>query len=155
MVYKWKINLHSTDAQTAGEVCKQLEETVGLTAKNLLDASRPEDAPLHREFEWNDDKAAELYRESQARFIIRNLVVADYSEKSGCEPIRAYFKVSESKHYKSIETIVKIEDKRRILLQTAIKELQAFRKKYDALSELDGVFKAIEDIKEDESCSNA
>jgi hypothetical protein len=63
MVYKWKDAARlKTDAQTAGEICEKLEKNGGLTAKRLADESRPEDAPLHKEFEWNDATAAEAYR---------------------------------------------------------------------------------------------
>ena len=55
MVYKWKDAARiKSDAQTAGEICEKLEKNGGLTAKRLVDESRPEDAPLHKEFEWND-----------------------------------------------------------------------------------------------------
>lgn len=144
MVYQWKINTHSVDAQTAGEVCRQLEETVGLTAKNLLDASRPPDAPLHKEFEWDDSKAAEMYREDQARTIIRHLVIKDY-QKPSYAPIRAFFRVQDAKSYESTEVLLRTEDKHQALLQTALKELNAFRMKYAALEELCDVFKAIEE----------
>ena len=54
---------------------ENLEKTVGITPKNLVEANRDESAPLHNEFEWNDTKAAEKYRETQAGYIIRNICV--------------------------------------------------------------------------------
>ena len=51
MVYKKKDGARlKTDAQTVGEICEKLERNGGLTAKRLVDESRPEDAPLHKEF---------------------------------------------------------------------------------------------------------
>ena len=58
MVYKWdKGSRFSVSAQVAGEVCEELEKKGELTAKNLVDVSRPEDAPLHKCFNWNDEEA--------------------------------------------------------------------------------------------------
>lgn len=52
MVYEWKITgICKVDANIAGAVCEELKNTVGLTRENLVNASRPEDAPLHDEFE--------------------------------------------------------------------------------------------------------
>ena len=100
MIYQWKsASRIKTNAQTAGEICENLERTVGLTAKNLLEVSRPEDAPLHNEFEWNDSVAAEKYRENQARYIIRMLCVAP--EKEDKPPVRAFSRSHQSSHMKT------------------------------------------------------
>ena len=53
----------NVDANIAGAMCEQLENSIGLTPKNLLDANRDEKAPLHNCFEWDDTEAAERYRE--------------------------------------------------------------------------------------------
>ena len=59
MVYQWKEGARiSFPAQIAGRVCAALEEQNALTAQRLVDESRPEDAPLHAAFEWNDTIAA-------------------------------------------------------------------------------------------------
>lgn len=47
----------------------------GLTPRAVVDASRPEDAPLHGLFEWDDRKAAESWRIDQARTAISSLRV--------------------------------------------------------------------------------
>lgn len=143
MVYKWKPgSIHKVDAEVAGSVCEQLEQQGNLSAKSLLEASRPEDAPLHNEFEWDNEKAAEKYREEQARGIIRNLtVVIDNSE-----PVRKFFNVSvkSEKQYTRIETILETADMRASLLSQALSELENFRKKYSQLEELAEIFKAME-----------
>lgn len=90
MIYQWKPGSRfKVDANTAGAVCGQLEAAGNLSAKSLLDASRPEDAPLHSEFEWNDSIAAEKFREGQARNIINHLVVR-LDEKPDT-PVRGFF----------------------------------------------------------------
>ena len=75
MIYSWKPTARiKADAQKTGEMCRELENTVGLTPKTLLEANREEGTLLHNEFEWNNDTAAEAYRETQTRDIIRNAV---------------------------------------------------------------------------------
>lgn len=134
MVYQWKgAACIKVDAQQAGLVCEQLEQTGGLTAKRLLDASRPQDAPLHDEFEWNDTEAAEKYREQQARHIINSLtIVVDE------QPVtRAFVNIrTVGSSYESISIIVQKEDKYAALLDQCKKELQAFLKKYNSIKEL-------------------
>lgn len=148
MVYQYSCASLKTDANIAGKVCEELTKTVGLTAKNLVDASRPETAPLHSEFEWNNDIAAEKYREDQARYIIRHLVIIPDDGQD--EPVRAYITIrqgfEESKPYDHIYEIMQEPVKRNSLLDMAIHELNAFKKKYKTLTELAGVFEAIEKI---------
>lgn len=149
MVYEWKPgSRHGVGANTAGAVCEQLEAAGSLTAKSLLDASRPEDAPLHSEFEWNDSVAAERYREDQARSIIRHLTVR-LDEKPG-EPVRGFFRIERSggQSYTSVNVILKQSDLRSNLLRKALDEMDAFQRKYSTLTELATVFAAVAKVRE-------
>ena len=145
MVYKWKDAARlKTDAQTAGEICERLEKNGGLTAKRLVDESRPEDAPLHKEFEWNDATAAEAYREEQARYIIRSLIVQPEATKN--EVVRAFFPMAEHKVFESLPIILSDAKKTSALLDMALRELKAFELKYSTLSQLAPVFEAIKEV---------
>lgn len=142
MVYQWKkASYIKADANVAGQMCEQLEQTVGLTAKSLLDANRPKEAPLHGEFEWDDSKAAEQYREQQARHIINCLCVKP--ERSDQEPVRAFFTISQPS-YENISVILQSAEKHSSLLDLALKELNAFKAKYNTLAQLEPVFEAID-----------
>ena len=145
MIYKWKEGSHhKVSAQIAGEVCAELEVMGRLSAENLVDVSRPEDAPLHSEFEWNDDIAAEMYRRTQAGQIIRHLSVKTETKT----PVRAFFNIEvRNKEFESIQAIIRNEDKYAALLEQALRELEAFQRKYQMLSELQGIFDAITGIK--------
>ena len=99
MIYKWKTYNYKTSAEVAGSVCEELDRTVGLTPENLVDASRPEDAPLHQEFEWNDELAAEEYRKTQARLLISNLSIVIEEQKQ--ESVRAFFSLQHGFHKNS------------------------------------------------------
>ena len=142
MTYKWKSNARiSVDAGTAGAVMDGLEQRGALTAKNLVDESRPAEAPLHNEFEWDDVKAAEEYRLQQARHIINCLLIEDDAQQ---ETVRAFFNLAESApEYRSIRTIMADETQSETLLQMAIQELQAFERKYAQISKFKALFAEI------------
>jgi hypothetical protein len=147
MVYEWKEAAQiKADAQKAGEMLENLEKTVGNTPKNLVEANRDESAPLHNEFEWNDTKAAEKYRETQAGYIIRNICIVRESEEK--PPVRAFYSVTtdEERKYESLNVIIKSEDKTKKLLESALRELIAFKAKYSMLSEIANVIKAIDEV---------
>jgi polyhydroxyalkanoate synthesis regulator phasin len=140
-VYKWvEGSKMPGDANAAGRVCSELAEQGKLTPEELVNASRDEESPLHGMFEWDDTIAAEKYREVQARKIIRSVEIVMTDSPV---PQRA-FQTVEHKTYRRIETVMGSEEMRRILLNNAKKELDAFRRKYSRLTELAMVFEAIE-----------
>lgn len=145
MVYSWKhgARLSGISAQLAGEVCESLDAVGCLSAQRLVDVSRPSNAPLHNAFEWDDAIAGEEWRKSQARLIIRSIVVVPDEEKK--EAVRAFFKVGQSENsFESLHVIMKDENKRTSLLRNALAELESFRRKYSMLEELATVFNAID-----------
>lgn len=120
-----------------------------LKPKDVVDHARNEASALHRMFEWNDGKAAEAYRLSQANNLIRVSVVV--SEQTG-EPIRAFVSLSEDRYkgrgYRASVDVMSDAKLFAMLLEDAKRELEAFYRKYEKLKvegELTGVFSAIED----------
>jgi len=60
------------DAQTAGRELDRIRRRDGtIRPAAVVDEARPEEAPLHRAFEWRDPVAAEQWREHQASTLIR------------------------------------------------------------------------------------
>ena len=133
MVYKFKPgSMISADPEKAAEVLNKLAEENRLNAEEVVNASRPEDAPLHNEFEWRDDVAAEEYRKHQARHIIACLI--QYDEEKPAEPVKAFFHISETtSNYEPIHTIVKTDDGREALKRQCLKEFLAFKAKYSSV----------------------
>lgn len=146
MVYKFRQGARiKTDAQIAGVELERLEADGNLTAKALVDASRPADAPLHKEFEWDDSKAAESYREMQARHIINSIEIV----REEASPIRAFFNLERTEsQYHHVDLIMRKEETRKKLLMNALAELKAFERKYSQLKELAAVFEAIDNLGE-------
>ena len=139
-----------TDPNIAKSVMDQLSAEGRLSPIELVEASRPEDAPLHDEFEWNDTVAAQKWREQTGRVMIASIVVTPDVEESS-QPVRAFFNIERGTHeYIPTEIIFSDEAKKQRLLDIAKRELFAFEAKYKTLTELDAVFKAIDALKEDE-----
>lgn len=147
MVYKWKLpGLYAIQAQDAGEELDRIYQERGkLDAADVVDESRPTEAVLHPCFEWDDPKAAELYRQEQARSLIRCVVVARETENSEPVQVSAFVHVKETYH--PIFVVINDADKYADMLAEALRELQAFQKKYAAYSnrpELKAIFNAID-----------
>jgi len=149
MVYEWKYNM-PIKAQVVGEHFEQLEKQQGhITPKIVLESARSETSAIHPCFEWNDDVAAEKYRETQAGLLIRNLTVKmiETGEKQ-TEPVRAYvsIKQSDSSEFISLQNVLKDDELTQKMLEQAKNELNAFAKKYSALQELSKVFEVIAEV---------
>lgn len=74
--YKWRKGFQArTEADIARAEFERIRGKAGaLTAGAIVDESRPDDAALHPEFEWDDAAAADHYRHYQARTLVRALV---------------------------------------------------------------------------------
>jgi len=143
MVYQYKPrSMIKAPAQVAGEMCERLSQTGGLTPKRLVDANRDVNAPLHNEFEWNDEIAAEAYRESQAAHIIRCIVIKpEVNEET---PMRAFVRVTEAtSDYTPMKVVMSSEQMMESLLVSARKEMETFVKKYTGVQELNRVIESM------------
>lgn len=154
--YSWGSGVqYSVPADIVGQSLEAIEARDGnVTKEAFLEESRPEDAPTHSLFEWNDSVAAEKYRLEQSRKVINNLVVTVHTEKQE-EPItaKALVNVEPEAHkhasFISITTAMSSTDTAEIVLRHALEELETFESKYRSLKELAHVFAAIDELKED------
>ena len=163
-VYEWnkRSRRYPVPAQEAGEYLEDLTKKNGsLTAKLVLDESRPKDATLHPCFEWDDSKAAESYRKEQARKLIGDIVCVkvitrDDEEEKKEEPKRVFVNVSplpKEGCFKTASAVVHSVDESQIVLANALKELKNFVRKYEILKEqfeaIKPVFEAIDKFETD------
>lgn len=130
----------SVDANIVGAVYESIEEKNGsVTKENFLDASRPEDSPTHSLFEWDDTKAAELYRLDTSRNIIGCLRVTVESKDNENVQVRAYVNtapLTEKAQYENIEVVMRNEDKREAYLNRIRQELNNFVRRNAHIEEL-------------------
>jgi len=100
------------------------------------------DSTLHKQFQWNDSVAAEKYRLSQARSLIRLVVTVPHRE---AVKSRAYVSLPQDRStagggYRAIREVMSDPERRAELLQQALNDLAAFRRKYADISELSVLF---------------
>lgn len=143
MIYKWKFeNLYPVDPQKAGEELNRIyQERGSLNPSDIVEESKDENAPLHPCFEWNDSIAANKYREGQAATIVRAIITEPDIATGTTEEVRAFVHVQET--YRPIQIVFDEEVMKQELLESALKELSSFQKKYNTLSALNPVFDAI------------
>lgn len=141
MQAEWKIKgVYKADAQ-------KVADEIGdgkITPQEVLEKARDENSELHKCFEWDDNIAAEKYRLQQARAIIINLVYK--TDKTSEQPIRIFQITTQKSTYQPTRQFLVQEDEYQNLLKRAKSELEAFKKKYHALTELELVFEAMESI---------
>lgn len=133
--------------EVAKQVMDELAAEGRLSPAELVEVSRPKNAPLHQDFfSLNDKQAAQKYREYRAGIMIASIVVtADETENT--QPIRAYFNIERGTgEYIPTEIIYSDEAKKSRLLEIAKRELLSFKAKYMTLTELAGVMNAIDEI---------
>ena len=70
-------------AQTYGPILDRIkEETGSFGPEKVVDAARPEASPLHKEFCWDNTKAAEAYRRVQARRLIADIILVQVTSRN-------------------------------------------------------------------------
>lgn len=156
----WKFEKkYKADPELAYSEINSLES---ITPQNVVDLARNEDSVIHNDFEWDDEVAGEKYRVMQARDMLRSFVLirdeepTQPEENNGTkfsieEPhpvgkLRALHNTSNSCEYAPIEYFIENKYEYQILLGKAIAELEAFKRRYAMIAELEEVFNAINNL---------
>ena len=145
--YSYRVpGLQKVPAEVTGKVCEDLANSEdGLSPRTLLEASRDDDAPLHNEFEWRDDVAAEKYRLSQAQGIIQNLRIVTLQADGSEAMDRAFvIKPGGTSSYVALQSALSREDWCDHLLEEARRECKSFLGKYRRVKALAGITDAME-----------
>lgn len=116
MIYTFKASSRVTgvDPQVVGEELERIRSDYGiLQTKTVVDEARPETAPLHPAFEWDDEVAAEHYREHQARSLIKSVLVINPDTKAK-EPMYVHVTMVDDErkpvhYYQSVNDALKSE----------------------------------------------
>lgn len=118
-----------------------------LTPKDIIDDARNPNSPLHSFFEWDDGEAAEQYRLSQARGLIRAVVAIYVHDDKPATRVRAYVHVYESDapHYREMSDAMSHQKTRDMILKRALGELSAWRRRYADLKEFASLIEVIDE----------
>lgn len=121
-------------------LAKELErvrEKCGLTSQTLLEESRPTKAKLHKEFTWDNSKAAESWRLKEAGDIL-SVVQVTY-EAGPEEPQRGFVieeRTEEGNTYAPVHEVLQRQSSRDRLILDLLRDLQTFRRRFALVSEL-------------------
>ena len=145
---RWKPGMEGfykgANPQTVAEEIMSIGESA--SAEQIVEKAKDERTDLHKCFEWDDTKAAEMWRIHQARVLTSNLIVETLDTQENEQPkapVRFFVKTDSSIGYKPIENVHRNVDEYQLLLNRAYSELRAFQRKYSRLSELDDIFALI------------
>ena len=145
--YAWAAGARSrVPAQVAGNRLDHLLQTKGdIENKTIIDDARNKDSPIHAHFEWNNRKAADLYRIEQAIYLRTNLHIAE-GEADKPTLIRAFVRVvvDEETTYQNIIVAYQDDDLRQQIIDRARDELEAWQGRYGAYSEFRPIMKALQ-----------
>lgn len=126
-----------------------------LTPQVVLDEARANRSTagkaLHAHFTWDDEKAGEQWRLSEARDLIRRVrvVYREATESEGARTLRAYHSVASGngqRVYVDADKIASDEFSRTLLLREMRRDWMALRRRYEHFSEFAAV--VLEDFKD-------
>ncbi len=143
------------DPQKVGETLEQLRLAHGTLSPGLVvSAAKDRESILHGYFTWDDSKAAEEHRRSQAAHLMRSICVVSAPGIALQAPTRAFVSVRRAAEestdgeaagtYTSIVEAVRVVDYRAQLVGDALRDLDAYRLKYQLLADLTGWRAALE-----------
>lgn len=123
--------------------------------------ARPKDSPVHDDLEWDNKKCGTLYRKAQLQRMVRRIetihpkmktstrvyesvkmeTVAPDADTAGKSPEQ----IRQARVFMKTDEILANPAARADLLNRAVREALAFRRKYAALSELAGIIRVIDE----------
>ena len=138
------------DANIVGNHIELLrkEQHGELTPEDVLKDAKNPNSPLHSFFEWDDGAAADQHRLHQARGLIRAVVAVYVSEDKPAVRAKAYVHIPEPTvpHYREATHAMSHSKTRKMVLQRAWRELQAWRERYKDLKEFSDLIAVIDEV---------
>lgn len=151
VVYQWKDSSRfPVKAQIAGETLMTIRLANGghLTPEAVVDASRPDDAPLHRCFEWDAAVAQEKYNKHIARNVIHSIVEVHTVEgEDAPKRLLSYIHVNTPETgncYMTTARVMSDADLKEQATEEALKLLRGVQARFAHIEELTDVFGAID-----------
>lgn len=156
MVYKFKEGSRfPIQPQVAGETLEKIRKRNKdkmLLPQEVVDAARSSKSPLHSCFDWDDVTAANEARLERARMLIRCVIRVVKQKGNPEKMVLQYVNLTipdEGRGYVTTARVMSDEELRRRMIADALKGLEAWRKRHAMLSELQGIFDAIDKLAAD------
>jgi hypothetical protein len=147
MAIEWKVKgIYKANAQAVYDEIQQIGDTY--TPEQIVEKATDESTELHKCFEWDDSAAAHKYRLSQAQGIVRCLVLVNEKvEDKELPKVRAIVSTNMRENtYEPVKITIRKVDSYERLKAEALRELEAFRKKYAVIEEIGDIIDELEAI---------
>ena len=151
-MFRWRPGSRfSVKAQVAGGELDRIrrENNGDLIPASVVDAARDDESPLHDLFEWEDSRAAELFRQTQARHLINSIRIIVREDEESPEESRIAFirvRVDKRSSYRSASSVLSDTDLRKQAIDECLALLEGVKARFDHLNELAEVFEAIQNV---------
>jgi hypothetical protein len=142
----WGTFKFKADAQKcADEIMEICEELESATPQQILEKARDSNTELHKCFTWDDTEAAEKWRISEARAVVRNLKIIEQKPDKQSDPttIRVFYKTDNESGYKPTKLILKKPNEYKSLVERCRSELLAIKQKFNSISEYEEIWEMI------------
>lgn len=139
-------------AQVAGEELSRIESRDGgVTPDVLVEENRPQEAPLHRCFTWDDQEAAKKCRLHEASRVIRTVRIVQVDTDSGEKVVTPAFvsvhrRETDRREYVAVIKAMSDEEYRAAVLSEALAQINGLRNRYAALRELEPIWQAVAQV---------
>ena len=147
MAIEWKVKgIYKANAQAVYDEIQQIGDTY--TPEQIVEKATDESTELHKCFEWDDSAAAHKYRLSQAQGIVRCLVLVNEKvEDKELPKVRAIVSTNMRENtYGPAKITVRNVDSYERLKAEALRELEAFRKKYAVIEKIGDIIDELEAV---------
>lgn len=148
--YSWRESRRfGGDPQEVGEYLESLRQQHEgrLRPEDIVHDAEDVNSPLHRYFEWDDDRAAHNYRLNQARSLVQALVVSVEYKNTEVEGVVAFVseKDDEGQAYSATFEVLSDKDRRSKLIDQAIIDLENIRARLRMFEEASSALDSIDD----------
>ena len=161
--FKPSSRLSPSQATTVGKFLIELQERSGsdeLKPKDVLEAARDVASPIHEYFTWDDGKAAEKQRLSEAAYLLRSIQI-EYVDlgpdrRAGTMRMLVNLKrdplddgehrVPSDRVYLPMVSVLEDPARRHQLLMDALDQALQFQARYEHIKELAEIFEAIKHV---------
>lgn len=149
------IQQKTTPSQIILDLAKQHDGEI--TPEIVLNEARSPVSPLHKQFCWDDTKAAEMFRLTQAAALIRRVKIT-YTTDNKEIRVRAFVNVrpqiNEDEEpeeqakgvYVTLTKAASVESYREQMLKACRRDVEAFRSKYSSISEVSDIISTMKRI---------
>jgi hypothetical protein len=133
----------------ADEITQLIESNNGaIIPETVVRAARPKRSRLHKCFEWDDKKAAKLYRVEQAKHILRAVIVEYETDDENCPTVevRAFpnIETDGGNYYTTMARVAEDEEMSEQLENQIYRDLCFMRKKHKNIKRFSQVWQAVD-----------